>query len=101
VEFKFEHKIGNRKVSQREWGKHLFEDEPRRIMREHMEGIAAKARAVVCPEHGPGGVTASVIPSGDSYAVHTECCCEAAAALVRSLGDGGSSSLLETRNSLI
>lgn len=80
--FEMGYKIGNRKVSQREFEKHLFEDEPQRIVREHMEGIAATARAIVCPEHGANAVEARVVKSGDSYDVHTECCCEASAELL-------------------
>ncbi len=61
----------------------MFEDEPRRIVREHMENVAAKARRIVCPKHGSGGVTATVVERDESCDVRTECCCETSAELVR------------------
>lgn len=44
-----EYKIGNRRVSKREWEKHVFHQEPRRMVRENVE---SKIRSVRCPTHG-------------------------------------------------
>jgi hypothetical protein len=62
-----EYTIGGRKVSEREFHKHMFEDEPLRIVR---------------PVHGESP-TAEVVRTSKGYNVESSSCCEAAAELVR------------------
>ena len=81
--FEMEYKIGNRKVSERQWEQHLFHDEPRRLVREDME---SKIKSVRCPTHG---TTATVrtreTSSGFEFDIEG-CCDELVEAAQRKLG---------------
>lgn len=85
MSFEMQYEINGQKVSEAAWRKHVFEEEPRRIVREHMEEIASRAKAIKCPEHGAGAVNAEVVESGGTYSVKTDCCCEASAALLEAV----------------
>lgn len=79
IKSSIEYKIGGRKVSQREWERHLFEQEPKRLIRENVEG---KLRGLRCPKHGESPrPTFRETSRGFDLSVST--CCEELEALVQ------------------
>lgn len=47
--FKLEYRIGNRKVSKREWERHMFEEAPQQLAE---DALGEKLNNIRCPEHG-------------------------------------------------
>lgn len=49
--FKLEYRIGNRKVSKREWERHMFEEAPQQLAEDALGG---KLNNIRCPSMGSG-----------------------------------------------
>lgn len=69
----WEYKIGNRKVSKRNWEKHVFHDAPHRMAREAIEN---KLRSVRCPTHGDAP-RLTIDEARQGFTVNISGCCEA------------------------
>jgi hypothetical protein len=73
VGFELEYRIGNRKVSQQEWERHMFQEAPRQVAR---EAVDRELRKVRCPTHGQSP-NATITDRADGFEVHIEGCCDA------------------------
>jgi hypothetical protein len=69
---KWEYKIGSRKVSKREWERHIFRDEPQRIARDKVQKALS---GVVCPEHGEAP-RLEFVNTNKGFDVLISACCE-------------------------
>lgn len=82
MKIKMEYRIGGRKVSAREWEKHL-EEEPLRLVRKEIE---RKLRGLRCPTHGQSPKPAfRNTAAGLEVSVAPPCCDELAARIRRVL----------------
>jgi hypothetical protein len=69
-----EYRIGNRRVSRREWEKHLFEEAPRQAAEDE---IKRKLGPIRCPVHGRAPTVNRGRTTRGGFDLEIEGCCEA------------------------
>jgi hypothetical protein len=84
--FDMEYTIGGRKVSKREWEKHLFEDTPRNLAKQTVE---ERLRGLRCPTHGETPTLSNMRDTSQGWDFTISACCDEHLARAQHAAAGG------------